>query len=306
MLLSQIEGFLAISRNGHLGRAASALYISQPALSARLHGLEAELGVALFTRSRRGMRLTDAGRAFLPYAVRTVEALDAGAALVRELDNGVVGELRIGATPAVSSHVLPSLLARYAARHPEFRLLIRTARSEDVVELVVSDTVDVGLARAVADARVQAMPVYDDELVLVADADHPLSGTEQLSLGTLATTRLVVFERMSRTNDATQAMFSAAGLNARTVVEVDNIDAATEMVRQGLGVGLLPATAVASDLAAGRLVRLATREGPSERRHIVALRRRPVTADVPGLAPFIDLLRQVPSYIAGASPPVSD
>ncbi|MBM4420654.1 MAG: LysR family transcriptional regulator [Chloroflexi bacterium] len=70
MLLAQIEGFLAIARHGNLSRAAADVFLTQPALTARLHTLEQDLGTPLFTRSARGMRLTDAGRAYLPYAER--------------------------------------------------------------------------------------------------------------------------------------------------------------------------------------------------------------------------------------------
>jgi DNA-binding transcriptional LysR family regulator len=75
MLNPQVAGFLEIARLRNLSRAADALHLTQPALTARLQGLEIELGTPLFERSHRGMRLTDAGRAFLPYAERAAEAL---------------------------------------------------------------------------------------------------------------------------------------------------------------------------------------------------------------------------------------
>ena len=114
MLLSQVESFLETSRHRNLSRAADALHVTQPALTARIQSLEAELGTALFVRGRHGMDLTDAGRAFLPYAERAMAALDAGASLLTELRRGGTGELVLGAAPAVSTYVLPALLVRYA------------------------------------------------------------------------------------------------------------------------------------------------------------------------------------------------
>ena len=88
MLLSQVEGFLETARQGNLSRAAAALYISQPALTARLRALETELGERLFNRTHRGMELTDAGRAFLPYAERAIGSLEGGRQLVAGIRRG--------------------------------------------------------------------------------------------------------------------------------------------------------------------------------------------------------------------------
>src|SRR5687768_12133222 len=100
MLLTQIEAFVETAREGALGRAAANLFVSQPALTARLQALELELGQPLFTRSRRGMILTDAGRTFLPYAERSLEALRFGKGVLADVGRGTVGELAIGAAPA--------------------------------------------------------------------------------------------------------------------------------------------------------------------------------------------------------------
>src|SRR5262249_27493635 len=95
MQLAQVEGFLEVSRRSNLSRAAEALFITQPALTARLRALEEEIGSPLFRRGRRGMVLTDAGRAFLPYAERAVRALQDGTSAVERLP--LTDELVLGA-----------------------------------------------------------------------------------------------------------------------------------------------------------------------------------------------------------------
>src|SRR5688572_29435345 len=122
MQLGEVEAFLQVARRGTLSRAASALFVTQPALTARLQRLEADLGEPVFLRSPRGMRLTEAGRAFLPYAERALEELDAGRRLVQNLGSGRAGELAIGAAPAVSTYVLPGVLKRLAAEYPNVQL----------------------------------------------------------------------------------------------------------------------------------------------------------------------------------------
>jgi DNA-binding transcriptional LysR family regulator len=123
MLHAQIE----VRRRRRRTCGARGRHISQPALTARIQGLEAHLKTPLFRRTRTGMVLTHAGRAFLPYAERSLESLRGGAALVSELAEGVTGELVIGSAPAVSAYVLPELLARYSP--PSGRAAVRTHHS---------------------------------------------------------------------------------------------------------------------------------------------------------------------------------
>src|SRR2546423_14761900 len=110
MLLAQLEAFSEVARLGNVSRAAETLSVTQPALTARLQGLEGDLGVDLFVRGARGMTLTDAGRALLPHAQRVLAQVVEGRKAVQELQSGKVGELLIGAAPAVSTYFLPGVL----------------------------------------------------------------------------------------------------------------------------------------------------------------------------------------------------
>ncbi len=233
MLLAQIEGFLEIARQGNLSRAAATLHVTQPALTARLAGLEQELGAPLFRRSHRGMELTDAGRAFLPYAERALAALRDGRALVVELRRGAAGELVLGAAPAVSTYVLPGLLSRYTRRHPSVRLVVRTGHSEEIVELVLRDEVAVGLIREIRHPGLEIRPLYEDRLVLVVPPGHPFAAEGQIELAEIAETRMILFDRTSSYYELTHALFRSAGVAPRSVIELDNIDAAKQMVGRG-------------------------------------------------------------------------
>ncbi|MFN8635592.1 MAG: LysR family transcriptional regulator, partial [Chloroflexota bacterium] len=147
MLIKQIEAFVEVVRRGTVSRAAEALNVTQPALTARLHGLERELGEVLFARSGRGVRLTDAGRAFLPHAERALLALADGRASVADLASGRAGKLVLGATGSVSSYVLPKVLKRFRTEHPRVELTVRTGHSEQVLELVLAESVELAIVR---------------------------------------------------------------------------------------------------------------------------------------------------------------
>jgi DNA-binding transcriptional LysR family regulator len=162
MLTSHVEAFLEVARQGNLSRAAEVLHVTQPALTARVQALEAEVGQALFVRGRRGMTMTDAGRAFLPYAERAMIALDDGASLVRDLARGGTGELVIGAAPAVSTYVLPGLLVRFTQRHPGVRLVVRTGHSEEILAMALRREIDLGLVRELRHRDIESRALYED------------------------------------------------------------------------------------------------------------------------------------------------
>jgi DNA-binding transcriptional LysR family regulator len=305
VLLAQVEGFLEIARQGNMGRAAQALAISQPALSARLQALEEELGAGLFRRTHAGMVLTPAGRAFLPHADRAIEAIRSGGSLVRQLEHGVVGELALAVAPAVSAYVLPEILVRFTERHPDVRLLVRTGHSEEIVDLVARGEVELGIVRQLRDARVRSRPLYEDELLLVARPDHPFAIAGAVDVSEISSAQLILFDRTSSYYDVTNALFRIAGVVPRGVTEVDNIEAAKRMVERGLGVALLPGTAIADSLSAGVLREIELAGTGTIRRRIVAVERLGARPASPFLTTLWGLLERIPELIPRALPIVT-
>ena len=300
MLLTQIEGFVEIARQGNMRRAAHALSISQPALTARIQALEEELGAALFRRTHSGMVLTPVGHAFLPHAQRAIEAIRSGGALVREFEHGVIGELALAVAPAVSAYVLPELLARFTERHPNVRLLVRTGHSEEILELVVRGEVELGIGRQLRDPRVRSRPLYEDELLLVARPDHPLAIAGSVDVAEIRHAQLILFDRTSSYYDLTNALFRVAGVVPRGVTEVDNIEAARRMVERGLGVALLPGTAIADALSGGSLREIELAGAEPIRRRIVAIERVGGRPSSEFVATMWKLLDQIPELIPRA------
>ena len=274
MLLNQITAFVETARRQSVSRAADALFISQPALTARLKGLEADLGAQLFLRGPRGMRLTDAGSAFLPYAVRALETLTDGRMQVNALERGGAGRLTIGAAPAVSTYVLPPLLKRFSQGYPRVSVSVRTGHSEEILDLVLREQVTVGLVRALQHPDILSTPLYEDRLILVVEPRHHFAAEGRIRMKELAEEQLIQFDRTSSYHDLTSALFVTAGVSPSGRMELDNIDAAKKMVEQGFGVALLPQTSVAAELEAGALAEVEIVDASSVRRKIVAITRR--------------------------------
>jgi DNA-binding transcriptional LysR family regulator len=293
MLITQVEGFLEIARQRNLSRAAVVLHVTQPALTARIQMLEQELGTPLFERSHRGMRLTHAGRAFLPHADRAMQSLDVGRGQVSEHARGITGQLTIGTAPAVGAYVLPGILTRFVRRFEGVRLIVRTGHSEEIVEHVERDELDIGLIRELHRPGVTVRPLFEDELILVVPPHHEFAGPEPIGVERLADSTLILFDRTSSYYDLTNAMFRTSGVAPRSTIELDNIEAAKHMVRDGLGVALLPHTAIAGDIARGELRAVPLAGVAPTRRRIVAVHRPLSGPPPPPLQGFLDVLDQI-------------
>ena len=274
MQLAQLEALVAAARTGSFSQAASELFVTQPALTARIQNLERDVGVQLLVRGRHGARLTAAGRALLPFAQRALDAVADGRLLLAEVERGATGQLAIGGAPAVSTYVLPAILERFHALHPGVQLIVRTGHSEEILELVLREHVQIGLVRELEHPDITATPLYDDELVLVTPPRHPFAARDEVGLAEIAGEDLVMFDRTSSYHELTSGLFRSAGVIPRTPMELDNIESAKKMVQQGLGVALLPLIAVADEFAAGTLGTARIAGTPPLARRVVAIRRR--------------------------------
>jgi DNA-binding transcriptional LysR family regulator len=297
----QLDAFIEVARRGSVSRAAEALFVTQPTLTARLKSLERELDATLFIRSQRGMRLSEAGRAFLPYAERTVDTVSTGRRLLAELARGEAGQLALGAAPAVSTYVLPRILTRFRATHPKVSVAVRTGHSEEVLELVLREQVQIGLGRALRHPDVEAIPLYDDELVLVVDPKHPFAGQEAIGPDQMTEVQLILFDRTSSYHRLTFDFFQQIGALPRGVMELDNIDAAKKMVEQGLGVALLPHTAVAGELDGGSLKPVTLADAAFPNRRIVIFRRRDAGPTSGALEAFLNCLSDLRPALQAAA-----
>ncbi len=194
MDLRQLRYFVAVADTLHFGRAARRLAISQPPLSRQIAALERELGVALFERSTRGVRLTPSGSALLPRARRLLADADTIATGARELARGEVGLLRIGFLAAATFSMLPRLISSFRRARPGVRLVLTEATSDRQL---------VALAEASLDAGVLLPPVADPALAWLSLVREPLVAAlpagrrwpPRLALARLAGEPFILFPR---------------------------------------------------------------------------------------------------------------
>jgi DNA-binding transcriptional LysR family regulator len=271
----QIEAFVQVSTHNSFSRAAEALQLTQPSITARIQSLERELGEELFERGGRGVRLTDAGTVFLPYVEKLLQTLQEGRDSVDEVRNAQLGSLRLGSAITISTYVLPSILHTFCQRHPGVDVVIRTGRSEQVLNMLLADEVQVGLVRSLANTEVETIHLYDDEIVLVAYPGHPFarSGAKP-TVAAAAAEPIVLFDRGSSYYGLIHNFFRHAGVIPNVAMELDSLEATKRMVEEGLGIALVPLVTIGRELEAGTLVRVNLSDAEPIKRPISLIYRR--------------------------------
>ena len=297
-MIDRLAAFVETARQRSVSRAADALFVTQPALSARLQRLEREVGAPLFARTGRGIRLTEPGAAFLPYAERILDTLAEGRRHLENLEEGRAGRLALAAAPAVSTYVLPGILTRFSDAYPDVQVSVKTGHSEEVLELVLREQAHVGLVRALRHPEITSTPLYEDELLLVVEPEHRFASAGRIEMEEIASEQLILFDRTSSYHELTNALFRRAGVLPRGVMELDNIESAKKMVQEGFGVALLPRTAVAGELRAGALREVAVADAEPVRREIVAIRRRGADPPPATVAAFLGTLAETSAEVS--------
>ena len=252
----QLEAFLEAANRGSFRRAADALYLSQPSVSARVQALEDEVGVALFHRTARGVRLTDMGRTFLPFAQRSMDTLRRGKEVLESVRQTSTGILNIATARVIGTYVLPETLHKFHQLHPDANLHIKVGGSSEVLQMVVNEEVQLGLARFMQHPDVDALHLYDEEAVLVVHPEHPFARTGGAAMAQVAQEPLIVYDPGDPGSSYFQFINRVcrdAGVTPKVEMNLDSVEAAKNMVQLGLGISFLPRSGVRRELDSGSL-----------------------------------------------------
>jgi DNA-binding transcriptional LysR family regulator len=292
MELHQLEAFVAVATFRSFHRAAEALYLSQPAVSARIQALERALGKRLFEREGRTVRLTEAGEALLPYAERAIQAVAEGQHAVQQTTSRAAGPLTLAAVPTICTYLLPEAMKRFRQEHADCKVLIRTGHSREVLQMVLNEEAEIGLARSLAHPQVETIHLARDPFVLVVYPRHRFVRSGRATLEEVASEPLVFYDRGSSDWTLLTAAFRKQALLPNVVLELDTIEAAKKMVERGVGISLLPKLAIRREVAEGTLVPVRLVGADLPRRHVdlIYLRGRVLGERA---QQFVQMLRQV-------------
>ncbi|RBQ19359.1 LysR family transcriptional regulator [Spongiactinospora rosea] len=285
MELQQLRYVIAVAQTLNFTRAAERCRVVQSALSHQIAALERELGARLFERTSRRVRLTPAGEAFLPAARECLEAADRARAEVAAAGGQIVGRLAVGAIPTVTAIDLPVALSHYRRRHPRVHITLTSAGSDVLVERVRRGEIDVaflGLPPRAEPKGVQSRRLAGGELVAVVAPGYHRTERET-DLRGLADEPFIDFRVGAAGRAQSDEAFAAAGVRREVPFEVSSADFMVDLVRQGLGVGMLPA-AYAPRSPGLRVIRL--RDAPTRVEHLIWDDR-----PSPAAAAFVELIQ---------------
>ncbi len=251
MELTPLRYFRSIAQHGHMTRAARAVGVSQPALSAVVRKLEEEVGAELLHRTGRGVELTEAGRVFLAHAEDALRRVDAGTQAVRELLGLERGSIRVGGGATATTYLLPPVVSAVRKKHPGLRFYVRESGSNAVAQAVESGELDIGIVTlplgrggegGAAGLHVQRL--VRDELRLIVPPRHGLAGKGTFRWKDLAGESLVAFEAGTAVRELVDSASSAAGVMLNVVMELRSIESIKQMVAAGIGVGFVSRFAI--------------------------------------------------------------
>ena len=286
--LAHVRTLEAVARHGSFSRAAVELNLTQPAVSMHVRQLEQRLGLSLLDRVGKRAFPTRAGEVLLAHAARAVGELEAGIAMVQRLRGIVAGRVRIGTSASISIYLLPPVLRRVRARHPEVELLVVTGNAPEIARAVVANTLDVGIVSLpVRDRELTVLPFYRDELVAIAPPQPAWRRRRTISAAGLAREPLILFEQGSTQRRVVENWFHRAGVWPDHAMELGNTEAIKKLVGAGLGLSLGSWFAVRNDARAGRLVALRLVPRLVHQRGIVLRKDKPRT---PALAAVLEAL----------------
>lgn len=237
--LRQLQIFEAVVRLGGFTRAAKSLHLTQPTVSMQIKKLCDSIGQPLVEQIDRHIKPTAAGRDVYAAAQDILGRMVALGDSASELEGVVRGELRI-AVITTAKYFMPHLLGAFIARHPRVHPRLTVTNRAKVLERIKSNQDDlVIMGQVPSDVVVQAHSFIDNELVVVAPPEHPLSGVRDITLEQLTQERFLVREPGSGTRQAVERLFAEQGLKIEPYMELGSIEAIKQGVMAGLGLSVL-------------------------------------------------------------------
>lgn len=243
MDIRQLRYFVAVAEELSFSRAAVRLHMSQPPLSQHVKTLESELGVILLSRTRREVKLTNAGRTFLTECHTLLAQAEIARNRVRQVASGGEGTLRLGMATFAIDHLLPAFHRRVHALSPNIDLIVTDMGSEEQVRAIALDRIDIGFIHArIAAKGLARRQVRQESFAMVMARTHPLASKRGLALRDLAGEPMVTFSREHRSAlfDALVSLCMNAGFSPRLVHVARHPMSLFQIVGLGLGVSLVP------------------------------------------------------------------
>lgn len=297
MELRHLRYFVAVAEELHFGRAAQRLQMAQPPLSQQIRNLEQELGVELFKRTKRSVRLTSAGQAFLAETYQTLNQVDHSIKMAQRANRGEMGQLTVGFVSSAAYSVVPEIIRIFRVEYPDISLELKELRGDIQLEYLRTEQLDIGFYRTdhgtrqtILDQSFQVEAVLQEPFLIALPEHHPLAQCPGLTLAMLKDEAFITFPRQQSPsfNEQILRLCQKAGFTPKVAQEAMLMQTIVSLVATGIGVALVPASL--ENLHRTGIVYRPLLE-PQEFTELSGIWRQ--NNDSPVLTRFIEVMRQV-------------
>ncbi|HMV50176.1 MAG TPA: LysR family transcriptional regulator [Blastocatellia bacterium] len=293
MHIETLKTFCDLIETGSFSKAAALNFVSQSAVSQQVKTLEQRFDRQLLERSpRKNIVPTEAGRLLYAEFKEIVERFAAVENRLRAKSEVMTGTIRVATVYSIGLHELPPYIKQFMKSHPQVRVHIEYSRTDKVYEACLNNTIDFGIvALPLRRPNIAVIPLRNDKLVIVCSPDHRLAGRKRISIQELAEEEFVAFERDIPTRKTIDRILKQHNVPVNYVMEFDNIETIKRSVEVGLGLSILPETAVANEVENRLLAMLDFSEGTFTRPIGIIHRKGKVFS--PAAGKFVEMLTAV-------------
>ena len=262
MHLETLKTFCDLIDTGSFSKAASLNFVSQSAVSQQVQALEKRFEQQLIERRRKGIVPTEAGKLLYLESKEILERFNALESRLRAGSDVVTGTIRVASVYSVGLHELPPYIKQFIKEHPQVKVHVEYSRTDKVYEACLNNTIDFGIiALPLRRPNLAIIPFRQDKLVIVCNPEHQLAGRRRVSVKSLEGEDFIAFERDIPTRKTIDRILKQYKVTVNYLMEFDNIETIKRSVEVGIGVSILPETAVANEVRNNILVALDFTEG---------------------------------------------
>jgi LysR family hydrogen peroxide-inducible transcriptional activator len=274
MNIRDLQYFAAVAELGHFGKAAEKCFVSQPTLSGQLRKLEEELGMPLFERQPKGVKLTPAGQSLLPYAQAILEQSLRLSEAARSLQDPRTGPLHLGVIPTLAPYLMPLAVPFTSRLYPKLELFLSELRTRDLLQALSEGKIEAGLLATPVDRPgLESETLFTEPFYLAVPAGHPLARKSALSTSDLAGQTLYLLEEGHCLKDQALEVCGTAGAHEHPHFRGTSLETLRQMIGTGNGMTLMPRLAAHAPLTSAAVKYLPFR-APAPHRTLAAAWRK--------------------------------
>lgn len=253
MELRQIKYFIEVAKHEHVTHAAENLHVAQSAISRQIFNLEKELGVDLFIREGRNVRLTPIGKVFLEHMERAMHVIDGATQVIKEYTDPELGTIHIGFPSSLAAHILPTAISAFREQYPNVNFKLSQGSYQELTNAVIKGEINMALLGPVPkdESKLISKILFTENIVALLPAKHPLAKEQSIKLNQLRDDLFVMFPEGYVLRDLIMEACSQLGFQPKVSFEGDDIDAIKGLVSADLGISLVPEVTLFDNIPRG-------------------------------------------------------